>query len=167
MPPVARPVVLTPGQPHPGRVYPTRAGTVDSLPWTWGGTEAAVETITLAEAATHLGISTKTARRWVKVGRLAATLHPGEHGPEYRVAIETLTAAQLVEPPHQRPDGANRTITTADQAAMLRALDSLPTLMATVDAIAADVAELRQLVLALASPAPAVPQPWWRRLFRR
>jgi len=65
MPPVARPVVLTPGQPHPGRVYPTRVGTVDSLPWTWGGTEAAVETITLAEAATHLGISTKTLYRMV------------------------------------------------------------------------------------------------------
>lgn len=91
-----------------------------------------METITLTEAATRLGISTKTARRWVKVGRLAATLEPGEHGPEYRVAVEALTAAQVVDPAPQPQRVAG--VVTADQAALLRALDSLPTLLATVEA---------------------------------
>jgi excisionase family DNA binding protein len=122
-----------------------------------------VETITITEAAARLGISTKTARRWVKTGRLAATLEPGEHGPEYRVAVGALTAAQVVEPAPQPQRVAG--VATADQAALLRALDSLPSLLATLESMASDlqaarreIAELREQVIALA-PANATHEP--------
>ena|GEM_PF-2383295 len=46
--------------------------------------------LSLKEAAKVLGISLSTARRWIKAGRLRATLKEGPYGPEYIVTQEEL-----------------------------------------------------------------------------
>jgi excisionase family DNA binding protein len=50
------------------------------------------EVLTLAEAADRLAISSRTARRWIHAGVLAAELRPGRHGPEYEVPLAAVAA---------------------------------------------------------------------------
>src|SRR5262245_13818 len=50
------------------------------------------DSVTLAEAARQLSISTRTARRWVRSGALPADLEPGRHGPQYLVPAEAVEA---------------------------------------------------------------------------
>ena len=52
------------------------------------------ESLTVAEAAEQLGVSEKTIRRWVKVGRLSASLEHGPYGAQYRIPADALQAAR-------------------------------------------------------------------------
>jgi excisionase family DNA binding protein len=52
------------------------------------------ETLTVAEAATQLGVNEKTVRRWVKSGRLSAELVAGPYGQQYRIPADALQTAQ-------------------------------------------------------------------------
>jgi MerR family transcriptional regulator, copper efflux regulator len=52
------------------------------------------ETLTVAQAATQLGVNEKTVRRWVKSGRLSAELVPGPYGQQYRISADALQTAQ-------------------------------------------------------------------------
>ena len=54
--------------------------------------------LSLKEAAEALGISLTTARRWVRTGRLRATIREGPHGPEYMVTQEELERAKQENP---------------------------------------------------------------------
>ncbi len=56
--------------------------------------------INLREAATELQISTNTARRWIKSGKLKATLIEGVYGQEYK--IEETELARIKEESQQR-----------------------------------------------------------------
>ncbi|MCG0278539.1 MAG: helix-turn-helix domain-containing protein [Thermanaeromonas sp.] len=54
--------------------------------------------LSLKEAAEALGISLTTARRWIKTGRLKATMREGPYGPEYVVTQEELERARRKNP---------------------------------------------------------------------
>lgn len=51
---------------------------------------------TLDKAAKHLGVSTRTLRRWIHAGKLQAELRPGPYGQQYLVPLKQLGAVQLV-----------------------------------------------------------------------
>jgi excisionase family DNA binding protein len=52
--------------------------------------------LTLQEAAQQLDISSRTARRWVKEGRLEAEMRPGPYGPQYFIDPEQIKTAQHI-----------------------------------------------------------------------
>ena len=54
----------------------------------------AQEWITPTEAADQLGVSDRTARRWIREGKLRAMLGPSMAGEEYRVDAEHVADAQ-------------------------------------------------------------------------
>jgi excisionase family DNA binding protein len=54
------------------------------------------EWFTLDKAARHLGVSTRTLRRWIHAGKLQAELRPGPYGQQYLVPLKQLGAVQLV-----------------------------------------------------------------------
>jgi excisionase family DNA binding protein len=54
------------------------------------------EWFSLDKAATHLGVSTRTLRRWIHAGKLQAELRPGPYGQQYVVPLKQLGAVQLV-----------------------------------------------------------------------
>ncbi|HEX6508230.1 MAG TPA: helix-turn-helix domain-containing protein [Chloroflexota bacterium] len=54
------------------------------------------EWFTLDTAAKHLGVSTRTLRRWIHAGKLQAELRPGPYGQQYLVPLKQLDAVQLV-----------------------------------------------------------------------
>jgi excisionase family DNA binding protein len=67
------------------------------------------ETVTLAEAAKQLRISTRTARRWIRAGALPAELGPGRNGPRYLVpvaAVEELREERAARAPAPDVAGA-------------------------------------------------------------
>jgi excisionase family DNA binding protein len=54
------------------------------------------EWFSLDKAAKHLGVSTRTLRRWIHAGKLQAELRPGPYGQQYLVPLKQLGAVQLV-----------------------------------------------------------------------
>jgi excisionase family DNA binding protein len=54
------------------------------------------EWFTLDKAAKHLGVSTRTLRRWIHAGKLQAELRPGPYGQQYLVPLKQLGAVRLV-----------------------------------------------------------------------
>lgn len=54
------------------------------------------EWFTLDTAAKHLGVSTRTLRRWIHAGKLQAELRPGPYGQQYLVPLTQLGAVRLV-----------------------------------------------------------------------
>jgi excisionase family DNA binding protein len=50
--------------------------------------------VTLREAASELGVSSQTVRRWINAGKLPAELQPSRYGPQYSIAWEHLDAAR-------------------------------------------------------------------------
>jgi excisionase family DNA binding protein len=54
------------------------------------------EWFSLDKAATHLGVSTRTLRRWIHAGKLQAELRPGPYGQQYLVPLKQLGAVQLM-----------------------------------------------------------------------
>lgn len=59
--------------------------------------------LTLREAAEELGVSPRTIRRWIGMGKLPAELQPSRYGPQYAIAWEHIDAARdwVQEPPRQ------------------------------------------------------------------
>lgn len=51
---------------------------------------------TVAEAAAQLGVSEKTIRRYVKAGKLPATMIDGPYGPQWTIPDAAITTAQVV-----------------------------------------------------------------------
>lgn len=54
------------------------------------------EWFTLEKAAGHLGVSTRTVRRWIKSGKLQARLEPGPYGRQYLVPRTGMAGLQIV-----------------------------------------------------------------------
>lgn len=76
--------------------------------------------LTLEQAAATLGLSVTTVRRRVKQKKLRATLVTGEHGPEYRVHLESDLAdhpvgdrEQVVDQPEQERLGTDQPAVTS------------------------------------------------------
>lgn len=52
--------------------------------------------LTLERAARHLGVSTRTLRRWIKAGKLEAELRPGPYGQQYLVPRSSVAGREIV-----------------------------------------------------------------------
>jgi MerR family copper efflux transcriptional regulator len=51
---------------------------------------------TIERAAKHLGVSTRTLRRWIKAGKLEAELRPGPYGHQYLVPQSSVAGREVV-----------------------------------------------------------------------
>jgi len=143
-------------------------------------TAEAVQTgrLSLAAAAAQLGVSEKTARRWIKSGRLRATMEDGPYGPQYWVDLQAVQGAQQVLSVVAVERQADPQTLALAVAAMLEqrdaaqrqhmqaALDRLQTqLAAHVETQTATiVARLDTLGQDGRAESPSTPRPWWRRL---
>ena len=58
--------------------------------------DAAGDTVSVAEAAQTLNVHEKTLRRWIRTGRIPATKVDGPYGPQYQVPVRALGSAQQV-----------------------------------------------------------------------
>ncbi|MCY0880302.1 MAG: helix-turn-helix domain-containing protein [Firmicutes bacterium] len=58
--------------------------------------QASNPTLSIHEAAQHLGVSDKTLRRWIKAGKLPAFQEEGPYGPMWRIPATALQTAQQV-----------------------------------------------------------------------
>jgi excisionase family DNA binding protein len=52
--------------------------------------------LTLERAARHLGVSTRTLRRWIKAGKLEAELRPGPYGQQYLVPRSSMAGREII-----------------------------------------------------------------------
>jgi excisionase family DNA binding protein len=52
--------------------------------------------LTLEGAARHLGVSTRTLRRWIKAGKLEAELRPGPYGHQYLVPTSSVAGREVI-----------------------------------------------------------------------
>jgi excisionase family DNA binding protein len=52
--------------------------------------------LTLEGAARHLGVSTRTLRRWIKAGKLEAELRPGPYGRQYLVPLSSVAGREII-----------------------------------------------------------------------
>ncbi len=52
--------------------------------------------LTLKQAAAQLGISPRTARRWIREGKLAGELMPGPYGQQYGVPANQISTAREI-----------------------------------------------------------------------
>lgn len=122
--------------------------------------------LSLVDAAKRLGVSPRTARRWVKEGRLPAELRPGPYGQTYYVPasaadtfhqvtdvvqvsrpVEVATLAQVID------EGFRRRDTELEQ--------TLSSLRAEVARLADEVQALRAGAEASAASEPARRRWWW------
>jgi excisionase family DNA binding protein len=136
--------------------------------------------LTLKDAATRLGISPRTARRWVKEGRLQAELRPGPYGETYYVAAVALDQAVREPAPLRaavdvagdlRPVAVMLEALRAEVAGLRAEVEGLRT---GVDSLRVEHGQTHEAVKRLlAAPGATVPQiagepstppqrPWWR-----
>jgi excisionase family DNA binding protein len=114
------------------------------------GESVHVQGLTIADAASQLGLSQKTVRRWIKAGRLPATMVDGPYGPRYLVSTHAVqTAQQVVDVVKvERPNDPQ-----ALALAVSRAIrESQAELMNEIIALRQEVQELRGLLDAPQSP---------------
>lgn len=128
--------------------------------------------LTIAQAARSLGVSTRTIRRFIKSGKLAAALVPGPFGEEYRIydlpadlhkekPAEDTPVQTAVQTSKQAPGQ------TSDQLInMLRELqEKNMTLAAQLGATTERIRFLENQVKLLTAATER--RPWWQRLFSR
>ena len=119
----------------------------------------AEQSFTIAQAAKILKVSTRTVRRFIKAGKVKATLQPGPFGEEYHIT-ELPQAAQQTPvntPPAPPPEQ------------QIQAMEIIRGLQEKNLALAAQLGaaseRIRQLESELKMIAAPKHIPWWRRLF--
>jgi excisionase family DNA binding protein len=160
-----------------------RMGSVDTIPVLGEGVSPAsgcpgvqADRLSLAQAAAQLGHSEKTLRRWIKSGRLPATLEVGPYGPQYWVSTQAVQAAQRaleVVAVERAPDTASLALAVAQaieqRDAALRAdlAHREATLRAELAAIQSKLDTLLARVDSASTPGPEFParSGWWARLW--
>ncbi len=95
------------------------------------------EWFSLDKAAKHLGVSTRTLRRWIHAGKLQAELRPGPYGQQYLVPLKQLGAVQLASDVDRAERGREAAAIPQMVEDHLRQRD---------DAVLAELAQLRQEV---------------------
>ena len=63
--------------------------------------------IDIHDAARRLGISVRTARRWIKAGALPAQLRGGRHGLTYAIPLAAVAATIAQRPASEPPTGSD------------------------------------------------------------
>jgi excisionase family DNA binding protein len=107
--------------------------------------------MTLPQAAEHLGVSTRTIRRWIHDGKLSAELRPGPYGKQYLVPVNALPAVRVFPSAvsNQPPDevaALRRELLDALAASEERQRALLEELIEEIVRLRADVQRLSQLL---------------------
>ena len=92
------------------------------------------EWFTLEKAAVHLGVSTRTLRRWIKTGKLNAQLRPGPYGRQYLIPRSSVAGVEVVR-------DVERAERQAEREAVPRVLENY--LSRRESAVAEEMAALR------------------------
>ncbi len=136
--------------------------------------------LSIAQAAEELGVSTRTVRRFIKSGKIKASLVQGSFGEEYRIS-ELPVGLQKKRPADNTPIRDNvqgGSASTTVQSVVQTPVQSLDHMMGIVRdlqdknmALAAQlgaaterIRNLEKEVMALTAPRH---RPWWQRLFGR
>ena len=116
--------------------------------------DAVPEMLSIAEAAHRLGVHEKTLRRWIRSGRITATLAEGPYGPQYQVPATALaTAQQVIDVVKVERPTDPMTLALAVAQAVHREHDLLR------GQLQADLSELKAELLAAIAERPALPAP--------
>jgi excisionase family DNA binding protein len=105
---------------------------------------------TLREAAQALGVSIVTIRRYIKSGKLKATLVPTKFGESYTIEELPLPTKPLSDDTQQVQPLINRIEQLSQEVGYWKAKAEL----------------LEERLLLLEPPKQTPKQSWWRRLFR-
>ena len=105
---------------------------------------------TLREAADALGVSTITVRRYIKSGKLKATLAPSKFGQSYVIDELPLVNKPLADNALSTPPLINRIEQLSQEVGYWKARAQW----------------LQERILLLESPKHTPKQKWWQRLFR-
>lgn len=112
--------------------------------------------LTVSQAATAAGVSTKTVRRWLHSGRLEA----GRAGEAYVITAAALKAAQdwtpSIDTDHVLSVAPGRVPSTSTLSSQL--LDRLERQAQRIGQLEAELAQARAQLLALPTPAEIAPQ---------
>lgn len=120
--------------------------------------------MTIAQAAKVMGVSSRTVRRYIKSGRIQASLVAGPFGDEYHIAAlppELEKPAPVESTPVQTPE--QTTIQTPVQV-MEMVSDLQEKNMALAARLGAATERINNLESQIKLLA-AARRPWWRRLF--
>lgn len=116
--------------------------------------------LSIAQAASKLGVSTRTVRRYIKAGRIKAGLVTGRFGEEYRI-LELPPELYQTKPEGEVPTPSQTPIQTID---IIRELQEKNlALAAQLGAATERIRNLESQIKLLA----AARVPWWKRLFTR
>ena len=121
------------------------------------------QSLTIAQAAKTLGVSSRTVRRFIKSGKIDAELIPGPFGQEYRILelppnlhkqkpLDNTPSQTLIQTPIQVMD-------------IIRELQEKNLALAAQLGIATE--RIRNLENEVRLLAAAKQQPWWKRLFAK
>ncbi len=114
--------------------------------------------LTISQAASSLGVSSRTVRRFIKSGKIHAELVPGSFGEEYRI-YELPTELHKQQPLDNTP-----TQTPIQVMDIVRELQDKNLALAAQLGVATErIRNLENQVKLLTAPR----QPWWKRLFTR
>ena len=120
--------------------------------------------LSIAQAASKLGISTRTVRRYIKAGKIRAELVDGRFGEEYRILElppELYQRESEAEIPTSSQDPSQNTVQTMD---IIRELQEKNlTLAAQLGAATERIRNLEDKIKLLTTAR----MPWWKRLFAR
>jgi MerR family copper efflux transcriptional regulator len=116
--------------------------------------------LSIAQAASKLGVSTRTVRRYIKAGKIRAELVDGRFGEEYRIL-------ELPPEPYQtKPEGE---IPTPGQTP-IQTMDIIRELQEKNLALAVQLGAATERIKNLESKIKlltAARVPWWKRIFVR
>jgi excisionase family DNA binding protein len=139
-----------------------------------------MESLTIAQAAQSLGVSSRTVRRFIKSGKLNAELVPGPFGEEYRILelpAELYKSKHIDKPPVQSPSQPHSQppIQTAVQTTIQSPIQSMDNIIRELHEkninlaaqLGAATERIRNLEGQVRLLTGAKQEPWWKRLFVR
>jgi MerR family copper efflux transcriptional regulator len=118
--------------------------------------------LTIAQAASSLGVSTRTVRRFIKSGKIKAELVPGPFGQEYRVL--ELSAHLRKSRPLENMPYPTPVQTPGQFMDIIRELQDKNLALAAQLGVATE--RIRNLEGQVRLLTEAKRLPWWKRLFR-
>ena len=120
--------------------------------------------LSIAQAASKLGVSTRTVRRYIKAGKIRAELVDGRFGEEYRI-LELPTEFYQT-----KPEGEIPTPSQASGQTPIQTMDIIRELQQKNLALAAQIGVATERIRNLEDKIKllsAARLPWWKRLFAR
>ncbi len=126
------------------------------------------QSLTIAEAAKSLGVSSRTVRRYVKSGKIHAELILGPFGQEYRI-LELPVALRKSRPVDNTPDlSSGQSTGQTPVQTPVQVIDIIRELQEKNLALAAQLGVTTERIRNLEKDMKLLAvarQPWWKKLF--